>query len=61
MGVAYPDNKDFKSILLCNWWSELKEKSRNDHWMTFPDLDGYFHRACAICAKSWWIVPEKSG
>ena len=23
--------------------------------------DGYFHRACAICKKSWWKVPEKSG
>ena len=23
--------------------------------------DGYFHRACAICEKSWWKVPEKSG
>ena len=22
---------------------------------------GYFHRACAICEKSWWKVPEKSG
>ena len=20
--------------------------------------DGYFHRACAICEKSWWNVPE---
>ena len=23
--------------------------------------DGYFHRACAICKKTWWKVPEKSG
>ena len=23
--------------------------------------DGYFHRACVICEKSWWKVPEKSG
>ena len=23
--------------------------------------DGYFHRACAICEKSWWKVPQKSG
>ena len=22
--------------------------------------DGYFHRACAICEKSWWKVREKS-
>ena len=22
---------------------------------------GYFHRNCAICKKSWWKVPEKSG
>ena len=20
--------------------------------------DVYFHRACAICEKSWWKVPE---
>ena len=23
--------------------------------------DGYFDRACAICEKSWWKVPKKSG
>ena len=23
--------------------------------------DGYFHRACAICEKSWWKILEKSG
>ena len=23
--------------------------------------DGYFHRARAICEKSWWKVQEKSG
>ena len=23
--------------------------------------DGYFNQACAICEKSWWKVPEKSG
>ena len=23
--------------------------------------DGYFYRARAICKKSWWKVPEKSG
>ena len=22
---------------------------------------GYFHRACAICEKSWWKAPENSG
>ena len=23
--------------------------------------EGYIHRACAICEKSWWKVPEKYG
>ena len=23
--------------------------------------DGCFHQACAICEKSWWKIPEKSG
>ena len=25
------------------------------------NFDCYFHRACAICEKSWWKVPGKSG
>ena len=32
-------------------------KTEMDNWAS----DGYFHLAFAICEKSWWKVPEKSG
>ena len=32
-------------------------KTEIDNW----NSDGYFHRACAICEKSWWKVPGKFG
>ena len=32
-------------------------KTEIDNW----NSDGYFHRAYAICEKSWWKVPGKSG